>query len=153
MPEFDDSLDDTNRRFMHRRGCSSLRLRRPWKEQKEESYVALTMYQLRYVESQDVAIVWLTKIFNHTFWSTKVPEGWRKSILVPIFKNKRCVQSCTTYQCIKLMIHTTKLWGRVIEHCSRRMTNVTKNQFGFMPERSTTEAISLLHQLIERYKE
>ena len=33
------------------------------------------------------------------------------------------------------------------------MTNVTKNQFGFMPGRSTTEAIFLLRQLMERYRE
>ena len=31
------------------------------------------------------------------------------------------------------------------------MTNVTKNQFGFMPGRSTIEAIFLLRQLMERY--
>ena len=46
-----------------------------------------------------------------------------------------------------------KLWERVIEHRLRRVTNVTKNQFGFMPGRSTTEAIFLLRQLMERYRE
>lgn len=35
----------------------------------------------------------------------------------------------------------------------RRVTNVTINQFGFMPRRSTTEAIFLLRQLMERYRE
>jgi hypothetical protein len=33
------------------------------------------------------------------------------------------------------------------------MTSVTKNQFGFMLGRSTMEAIFLVRQLIERYKE
>ena len=33
------------------------------------------------------------------------------------------------------------------------MTSVTKNQFGFMPGRSTTEAIFLTRQLMERYRE
>jgi hypothetical protein len=46
-----------------------------------------------------------------------------------------------------------KLWQRVIEHHLRRMTRVTKNQFGFMPGRSTMEAIFLIRQLMERYKE
>jgi hypothetical protein len=36
----------------------------------------------------DVAIVWLTKLFNLIFRSNKMPDKWRQSILVPIFKNK-----------------------------------------------------------------
>src|SRR5664279_2850252 len=63
------------------------------------------------------------------------------------------VQSCTNYRGIKLMSHTMKLWERVIEHRLRRLTSVTKNQFGFMPGRSTMEAIFLVRQLMERYME
>ena len=51
------------------------------------------------------------------------------------------------------MSHTMKLWERVIKHRLRRMTSVTKNQFGFMHGRSTMEAIFLVRQLMERYKE
>jgi hypothetical protein len=36
----------------------------------------------------DVAIVWLTKLFNLIFRSNKMSDEWRRSILVPIFKNK-----------------------------------------------------------------
>jgi hypothetical protein len=39
------------------------------------------------------------------------------------------------------MSHTMKLWERVIEHRLRKLTIVSKNQFGFMPGRSTMEAI------------
>jgi hypothetical protein len=46
----------------------------------------------------DVAIVWLTKLFNLIFQSNKKPDEWRRSILVPIFKNKGDVQSCTNYR-------------------------------------------------------
>ena len=52
-------------------------------------------------------------------------EEWRRSILVPIFKNKGDVQNCTNYRGIKLMSHTMKLWERVIEHRLRRVTSVT----------------------------
>ena len=34
----------------------------------------------------DIAIVWLTKMFNNIFRSNKMPEKWRRSILVPIYK-------------------------------------------------------------------
>jgi hypothetical protein len=46
-----------------------------------------------------------------------------------------------------------KLWERVIEHRVRRMTSVTKNQFGFITGRSTMEAMFLVRQLMERYRE
>ena len=101
----------------------------------------------------DVAIVWLTKLFNLIFRSNKMPDEWRRSILVPIFKNKGDVQSCTNYRGIKLMSHTMKLWERIIEHRLRGVTNATENQFGFMPGRSTMEAIFLIRQLMERCRE
>jgi hypothetical protein len=39
----------------------------------------------------DVAIVWLTKLFNLIFQLNKMSDEWRQSILVPIFKNKEDV--------------------------------------------------------------
>jgi hypothetical protein len=51
------------------------------------------------------------------------------------------------------MSHTMKLWERIIEHRLRGVTNVTKNQFGFMLGRSTMEVIFLIRQLIERYRD
>jgi hypothetical protein len=100
----------------------------------------------------DIAIVWLTKLFNRIFRSNKMPDEWRSS-LVPIFKNKGDIQSCTNYRRINLMSHTMKLWARVIEHRLRGMTHITMNQFGFMPVRSTMEVIFFIRQVMERYKE
>ncbi|WVZ51424.1 hypothetical protein U9M48_002572 [Paspalum notatum var. saurae] len=54
---------------------------------------------------------------------------------------------------MELMSHRMKLWERVIEHHMRRLTCITMNQFGFMPGRSTIEAIFLLRQVMERYRE
>ena len=105
----------------------------------------------RYLE--DVAIVWLTKLFNNIFRSNKMPNEWRRSILVLIFKNKGDIQSCTNYRGIKLMSHTMKFWERVIEHRLRKMIIVSKNQFDFIPGRSTIEAIFLIRQLMERHQE
>jgi hypothetical protein len=82
-----------------------------------------------------------------------MPDEWRRSILVPIFKNKGDVQSCINYQRIKLRSHTMKLWERIIEHRLRGVTNVTENHFGFMPERPTIEVIFLIRQLMERCRE
>ena len=80
-------------------------------------------------------------------------DEWRRSILVPIYKNKGDIQSYTNYQEIKLMSHTMKLCERVIEHRLRAITRVSMKQFGFMPGWSTMEAIFLIRQVMERYRE
>jgi hypothetical protein len=56
----------------------------------------------------DIVTVWLTKLFNTNFRSNKMPDKQKRSILVPIFKNKEDIQSCTNYRGIKLMSHTMK---------------------------------------------
>ncbi|KAM1556818.1 hypothetical protein ACFX10_040308 [Malus domestica] len=92
----------------------------------------------------ETGITWLTNLFNRILKTKKMPNEWRMSTLVPIYKNKGDVQNCMNYRGIKLMSHTMKLWERVIEHRLRQETRVSDNQFGFMPGRSTMEAIYLL---------
>ena len=150
--ELDDSFDETSMRFVRR--IQESEVKEALKRMKGGKAMGPDCIPIEVWKGLgDIAIVWLTKLFNLIFRANKMPEEWRRSILVPIFKNKGDVQSCTNYRGIKLMSHTMKLWERVIEHHLRRMTSVTKNQFGFMPGRSTTEAIFLVRQLMERYRE
>ena len=44
-----------------------------------------------------------------------MPEEWRRSVLIPIYKNKGNAQCCGMYRGIKLMSHTMKIWKRIIE--------------------------------------
>ncbi|GKF54896.1 retrovirus-related pol polyprotein LINE-1 [Tanacetum coccineum] len=46
-----------------------------------------------------------------------------------------------------------KLWERVIERRVRRETEVSENQFGFLPGRSSMEAIHIIRTLMEKYRE
>jgi len=57
----------------------------------------------------DDGLSWLTKLFNKILRTKKIPDEWRKSIMVPISKNKGDIQNCTNYRGIKLMSHTMKL--------------------------------------------
>ncbi|KAL5181119.1 LINE-1 retrotransposable element ORF2 protein [Glycine soja] len=100
----------------------------------------------------DRGLEWLTKLFNEIMRSKRMPEEWRRSTLVPIYKNKGDIQNCANYRGIKLMSHTMKLWERVIERRLRKETQVTENQFGFMPGRSTMEAIYLLRRVMKQYR-
>jgi hypothetical protein len=87
----------------------------------------------------DIAIVWLTKLFNHIFQSNEMPEEW--SMLVPILKTKGDIQ-------VVLIIAELSWWAilwsyvRVIEHRLRRITRVSMNQFGFMPGRQPCKLFS-----------
>ncbi|GKC39878.1 hypothetical protein Tco_1052262 [Tanacetum coccineum] len=64
---------------------------------------------------EDEGIKWLTCLFNKTFSSAKMPDEWRLSEVIPIYKNKGDAQACSNYRGIKLLSHSMKLWERVIE--------------------------------------
>ena len=101
---------------------------------------------------REVGVRWLTNLFNEIWLNKKMSNEWRKSTLVPLYKNKGDIQ-CSNYREIKLMCHTMKLWERRIEHMLKQNVKISENQYGFMPGRSTTEAIHLLRQLIEQFRE
>ena len=86
------------------------------------------------------ALKFLTKLYNRTMESERMPEEWRDSVLIPIFKNKGDVQSCSNYRGIKLISHTMKLWERIVEKRLRSDLKFSNQQYGFMPGKSTTDA-------------
>ena len=49
------------------------------------------------------AVEFLTKEFNMILASEKMPEEWRKSLVVPIFRNKGYVQCCSNEKWDKAM--------------------------------------------------
>ena len=57
-----------------------------------------------------------------------MPEEWRDSVLIPIFKNKGDVQRCSDLK-------------------------FSNQQYGFMPGKSTTDALFALRVLMEKYRE
>ncbi|KAK3538868.1 hypothetical protein QTP86_018772 [Hemibagrus guttatus] len=101
----------------------------------------------------EAAVEFLTSLFNRVLESERMPEEWRRSVLVPIFKNKGDVQSCSNYRQIKLMSHTMKLWERVVEARLRKVVEIREQQYGFMPRKSTTDAIFALRILMEKYRD
>ncbi|KAK3564131.1 hypothetical protein QTP86_007801 [Hemibagrus guttatus] len=102
---------------------------------------------------EEAAVEFLTSLFNRVLESERMPEEWRRSVLVPIFKNKGDVQSCSNYRGIKLMSHTMKLWERVVEARLRKVVEICEQQYGFMPRKSTTDAIFALRILMEKYRD
>ena len=70
-----------------------------------------------------------------------MPEDWRNSVITPIYKEKGDIQDCGIYQGIKLMSHTMKIWERSLMDGIRDETSIGAEQFGFMPGRSTMDAV------------
>ena len=89
----------------------------------------------------EAGLEWLSELFNVIFRTAKMPREWRASTVIPLYKNKGDIQDCNNLRGIKLLSHTMKLWERVIERRLRRDVAISENQFGFMPGRSTIEAI------------
>ena len=100
-----------------------------------------------------IGVEYLTRLFNKILDSEQMPEEWRRSMLVPIYKNKGDVQCCGNYRGIKLMSHTMKIWERVVETRLRAEVRICEQQYGFMPGKSTTDAIFALRMLMEKYRE
>ena len=51
------------------------------------------------------------------------------------------------------MSHTMKIWERVIKARLRNRVQISKQQYGFMPEIETTDATFALRMLMEKYRE
>ncbi|XP_019233441.1 PREDICTED: uncharacterized protein LOC109214027 [Nicotiana attenuata] len=45
----------------------------------------------------------------------RIPEEWRWSTVIPLYKNKGDIQNCNNSRGIKLLSHTMKIWERVVE--------------------------------------
>ena len=85
--QLDDSFDDTNRRFVQR--IQESEVRKALKKMKGGKAMGPDGIPIKVWRCLgDIAIVWLTKMFNNIFRSNKMSEEWRMSILVPIYKNK-----------------------------------------------------------------
>jgi len=64
-----------------------------------------------------------------------MPNEWRTTIVISLYKNKGDIQDFNNYRGIKLLSHTMKLWARFIEGRLRNVISISENQFGFLIRR------------------
>ncbi|VDO85614.1 unnamed protein product [Heligmosomoides polygyrus] len=95
---------------------------------------------------------WLTQFLKRITKEGKMPDEWRNSTIVPVFKQKGDASECSNYRGIKLISHTMKIYKRLVDSTLREMVP-SHVQYGFMPERSTTGAIFITRQVMEKYRE
>ena len=75
-----------------------------------------------------------------------------KSVLITIYKNKGDAQGCGNYRGTNLITHTMKIWEKIIEARLKDIVEISKQQYGFMPGRRTTDAIFAFKMLMKNYR-
>ena len=81
-----------------------------------------------------------------------IPEDWKSSVVLPIFKGTGDLMECGSYRGIKLLEHAMKVVGRIFEHRIWQQIKVDDMQIGFMKGKGTTDAIFIARQVQENFK-
>jgi hypothetical protein len=95
----------------------------------------------------------LCEVANGLLEGGEMPESWKRSSVIPLYKGKGDVLECGNYRTIKLLEHGMKVVERIFERRLRKMVEIREEQYGFMPGKGTTDAIFILRQLQEKYME
>ena len=61
-----------------------------------------------------------------------IPEDWKSSAVLPIYKGKGDPMECGSYRGIKLLEHAMKVVERIFEDRIRQQIDIDDMQFGFM---------------------
>ena len=85
---------------------------------------------------------WMTDLINHIVKEGCIPDNWRKSILVPVYKGKCDPLVCCSYKSIKLLEQPMKVLERVLEKKISGQVSIDNMPFGFMPGKGTTDPFS-----------
>ena len=80
-----------------------------------------------------------------------IPDEWKTSIEVPIFKGKGDVMNCDSCRGVKLLEHGMKIIERVLERRIRALVDFDEAQFDFMHGKETTDALFLRQRLQEEH--
>ena len=89
---------------------------------------------------------WMTDLINNIVKEGCIPDDWRNSILVPVYKGKGDPLVCGSYRAIKLLEQPMKVLERVLEKSIRCQVSVDNMQYGFMPGKGTTDAIFIIQE-------
>ena len=102
--------------------------------------------------AEELGVEWMTDLCNTIIVEERIPEDWKRSILIPVYKGKGDPMECGSYRAIKLLEHAMKVVERVLERRIRKIVKVDDMQFGFTEGKGTIDAIFMVRQLQERYR-
>jgi len=68
----------------------------------------------------DIGTQWILDLCNGIVKEGSIPEDWKSSVVLPVYKGKGDPMECGSYRGIKLLEHAMKVVERIFEH--RRVT-------------------------------
>jgi hypothetical protein len=104
-----------------------------------------------FLYSGEVGVEVLKTICNRILNGEGIPQDWKESVLIPLYKGKGDVRECGSYRGVKLLEHGLKVLERILDKRLRQRIKVDEMQFGFMPGKGTTDAIFILRQVQEKF--
>ena len=96
----------------------------------------------------------LLNICNKIWQTGEWPAPWTQSLVITLPKKGNLLQ-CQNYRTISLISHASHVTLKILLNrlTPQAETIIAEEQAGFRPERSTTEQISSLRILCERYRQ
>ena len=104
------------------------------------------------VASGDIGVKVMMELCQRVLDGRGMPDEWKTSVIVPIFKEKDDVMSCGSYRGVKLLEHAMKTVERVLERRIRTLVILNEMQFGFIPGKGTVDAIFIVRRMQEEYQ-
>src|SRR5271163_4831826 len=80
----------------------------------------------------------MTDICNQVVREGRIPDDWKRSWMVNVYKGKGDALECGSYRGIKLLEQPLKVLESVVEKRLRERVRINDMQFGFTPGRGTT---------------
>ena len=102
--------------------------------------------------SSEIGVKVMMKLCQSVLNGRGMPDEWKTSVIVPIFKGKGDLMSCGSYREVKLLEHAVKLVEGILERRIRTLLNLNEMQFGFMPGKGTVDAIFIVRRMQEKYQ-
>ena len=104
------------------------------------------------VASGEIGVKVMMELCQRVLDGRGMPDEWKTSVIVPIFKGKGDVMSCGSYRGVKLLEHAMKIVERVLERQIRTLVNLNKMEFGFSPRKGAVDAIFTVRRMQEEYQ-
>jgi len=100
----------------------------------------------------DIGTQCLLDLFNGIVKEGCIPEDWKSSVVLPIYKGKGVPRECGSYRGIKVSEHAMKVVEKILEHRIRQQIEIDDMPFGFMKGKGTTDAIFMARQMQENFR-
>ena len=84
------------------------------------------------------------EILKRVWEEEQMQEEWKKSEIVPIYKQKVDPLECGNFRGIKLLEHGMKMFEKIVERRLRKLITVNNMQYGFCPGKGTADAVFII---------